>query len=273
MSPRWKFPLLLAVLLSAAAFAQRVQVFDASGKPQPRSNTVKIENAEQKPSEEGTAAQDLSLPGDGAKLEGEGEGEGKGPATAPGEEKTKEQKLQEKQAAEDRERRAADLQVVIAAMQDGKTLFDIATDAELKKKLISAYEVNPMSELPRELVEKGVEAQLAKASYGKLITEHAPRMKEFLVEVLHDPQALGQLFKILDKGDAFFTTTQWVCGFLVIFYFVRRSYLFTIENPIRRRLTGMAMSFAFSSGVLFSYYFQVRKELAPTLEIFSSVFL
>lgn len=129
--------------------------------------------------------------------------------------------------------------------------------------------MNPLSELPRNLLEASVAGQLSRSALGRVIQQYFPRFQVFLIELLQDPHAVGKFLEILLKTEDLKTVTKWVAGLLVVFYFLRRSLLFTIHHPLKRRLAGIAMTLSFSAGVSLTYYWQVADELAPALSIFA----
>ena len=154
-----------------------------------------------------------------------------------------------------------------AALNEGKSPMDIIKDPALRKKLIKAYEINPMSQMPKEALREMLVDQIQGSPLGTL-TKQFPIILNFLVNFLHHPTALGQAVKILDRPD-----DLRLCGFvslvlMVLIYFLRRGFL-KDDPPIGKvigvKLVSSLIFLTLSFGFL---YFTFLDELDPLIEVF-----
>jgi hypothetical protein len=154
-----------------------------------------------------------------------------------------------------------------AALNEGKSPMDIIKDPALRKKLIKAYEINPMSQMPKEALREMLVDQIQGSPLGTL-TKQFPIILNFLVNFMHHPTALGQAVKILDRPD-----DLRLCGFvslvlMVLIYFLRRGFL-KDDPPIGKvigvKLVSSLIFLTLSFGFL---YFTFLDELDPLIEVF-----
>jgi hypothetical protein len=153
-----------------------------------------------------------------------------------------------------------------AALNEGKSPMDIIKDPVLRKKLIKAYEINPMSQMPKEALRDMLVDQIQGSPLGTL-TKQFPIILNFLVNFMHHPTALGQAVKILDRPD-----DLRLCGFvslvlMVLIYFLRRGFL-KDDPPIGKvigvKLVSSLIFLTLSFGFL---YFTFLDELDPLIEV------
>ena len=158
-----------------------------------------------------------------------------------------------------------------AALNKGVSGMDIIQDPLLRKKLMKAYEVNPMSLMPKETVEEMLKDQLQGSSLETL-TQKIPFIFRFLVNFMHHPKALGQSVKILDRpGDLK------KCGvtsliLLVLVIFFRRGFL-KHNPPIGKVIVvKLSSSMIFLCSSMGFFYFTFTSELAPLIEVLRQSF-
>ncbi|MBY0515860.1 MAG: hypothetical protein K2P81_03050 [Bacteriovoracaceae bacterium] len=259
----------LAVLLPKA-FSQGVQVYDAR-KNYPKQNPSEKLSADEEAVdklEQELAAQNKAMSAAGDFLE------------SPEEKKEREYKEQEAQdakeaqEAEEKEKGPAlskDLLDIQAELQAGKSSMDLLQDPKLRKKLIAAYQNNPMSLMPIEMLHDAVGSQVKKTQIG-FIFEKFPKLLDFLVNFMHHPRALGQAVKVLDRTD-----DLKFCGYvsivLFIFAFLLRKKLITEDTKfLNRLLIKVSMSFGFMGLSLGYLYMTFNEELSPAVEVFKKTF-
>ncbi|MFP5458244.1 MAG: hypothetical protein ACLGG7_05875 [Bacteriovoracia bacterium] len=160
-----------------------------------------------------------------------------------------------------------DLQDILAEIQKGKTVTDLVKDPELRVKLVNAYQKNPISNVPEVIVEASVTGQLKKTAAGSWLLENVPAVKNFLVEFMRHPEALGKMLTLLNRLDDLLDITKIAIVVYIVMYFVRRQILFTMESRWRRRLVNLAFSLVFYYGLALGYGTVIDDSLAPTWEL------
>jgi hypothetical protein len=246
--------ILLISLLSLNTFSQGVQVYEA--------RPAGAVGAEKKAPQESTSDEDFEA------LERELAEQNKKLGSAGSllnveEDKPKKKKQDEAESPIGQNQELFELQ---AALNEGKSPMDIIKDPALRKKLIKAYEINPMSQMPKEALREMLVDQIQGSPLGTL-TKQFPFILNFLVNFMHHPTALGQAVKILDRPD-----DLRMCGFvslvlMVLIYFIRRGFL-KDEPPIGKvigvKLLSSLIFLSLSMGFL---YFTFLDELDPLLEV------
>lgn len=176
-------------------------------------------------------------------------------------------KPKEKKSDEDGLPQNQDLFELQAALNEGKSPMDLIRDPELRKKLIKAYEVNPMSQMPKEVLREMLVDQIQGSPLGT-VTKQFPFILNFLVNFMHHPTALGQTVKILDRPD-----DLKMCGFvsivlMVLIIFLRRGFL--KDDPPIGKVIGVKLvsSLIFISASMGFLYFTFLDELDPVIEVF-----
>lgn len=165
-----------------------------------------------------------------------------------------------------------DLLELQAALQGGKSTLDILNDPVLRKKLIAAYQNNPMAQLPRDVLKGVVEEQIQKTPLKGLV-KMFPKVLEFIVGLLHHPKAMGQAVKILERTDDLKTCGYVSIGLMIFVFFLRR-YLVTKRTRFFKRVfIGLSTSALMIGGSLGFLWFSFHDELAPTLDVFKQTFL
>ncbi len=241
--------LVLLSLLSLNTFSQGVQVYEA------------------RPAGAKSDAKPASDDDDFEALERELEEQNKKLGTADTLLNVAKDKPEDKEAeAEDVLAQNQELFELQAALNEGKSPMDIIKDPVLRKKLIKAYEINPMSQMPKEALREMLVEQIQGGPLGTL-TKQFPFVLNFLVNFMHHPTALGQSVKILDRPDDLRT-----CGFvsivlMVLIYFIRRGFL--KDDPPIGKVIGVKL---FSSLIFLSLsfgflYFTFLDELDPLIEV------
>jgi hypothetical protein len=165
-----------------------------------------------------------------------------------------------------------DLLELQAAMQGGKSSLDILNDPVLRKKLIAAYQTNPMASLPKEVLRGVVEEQIQKTPL-KGIVKMFPKLLDFLVNLLHHPKAMGQAVKVLDRTKDLKTCGYVSIGLMVFVFFLRRYLVTKRTRFFKRVLIGLSTSMLMLGGSLGFLWISFREELGPTLEVFRTTFL
>lgn len=160
-----------------------------------------------------------------------------------------------------------DLQDILAEIQKGKTVTDLVKDPALRVKLVNAYQKNPISNVPEVIVEASVTGQLKKTAAGSWLLENVPAVKNFLVEFMRHPVALGKMLTLLNRLDDILDVTKIAIVVYIVMYFVRRQILFTMESRWRRRLVNLAFSLVFYYGLALGYGTVIDDSLAPTWEL------
>lgn len=176
-------------------------------------------------------------------------------------------KPKEKEASEDEMPQNQELFELQAALNEGKSAMDLIRDPVLRKKLIKAYEVNPMSQMPKEALREMLVDQIQGSPLGT-VTKQFPFILNFLVNFMHHPTALGQTVKIMDRPD-----DLKMCGFvsivlMVLIIFLRRGFL--KDDPPIGKVIGVKLvsSLIFISASMGFLYFTFLDELDPVIEVF-----
>lgn len=165
-----------------------------------------------------------------------------------------------------------DLLELQAALQGGKSSLDILNDPVLRKKLIAAYQTNPMAALPKDVLRGVIEEQVQKTPL-KGVVKAFPKVLDFLVNLLHHPKAMGQAVKVLERTDDLRTCGYVSIGLMVFVFFLRR-YLVTKRTRFMKRVfIGFSTSVLMIGGSLGFLWLSFREELGPTLEVFKTTFL
>lgn len=160
-----------------------------------------------------------------------------------------------------------DLQDILAEIQKGKTVSDLVRDPVYRVKLVNAYQKNPIANVPEIIVEASVTGQLKKTSVGNWLLENVPSVKNFLVEFMRHPEALGKMLTLLNRLDDILDITKIGIVVYIVMYFVRRQILFTMESRWRRRFVNLAFSLVFYYGLALGYGTVIDDSLAPTWEL------
>ena len=244
----------LISLMTLNAFSQGVQVYEA--RPAGAVGTEKAAAQEKSESDEDFEALERELAEQNKKMGSAGN------LLNVEEEKPKEKKAE----AENVLGQNQELFELQAALNEGKSPMDIIKDPVLRKKLIKAYEVNPMSQMPKEALREMLVDQIQGSPLGT-VSKQFPFVLNFLVNFMHHPTALGQAVKILDRPD-----DLRMCGFvslvlMVLIYFIRRGFL-KDEPPIGKvigvKLLSSLIFLSLSVGFL---YFTFLDELDPLIEV------
>ena len=165
-----------------------------------------------------------------------------------------------------------DLLELQAALEGGKSSLDILNDPVLRKKLIAAYQTNPMASLPIEVLRGVVEEQVQKTPLKGLVKAF-PKILDFLVNLLHHPKAMGQAVKVLERTDDLRTCGYVSIGLMIFVFFLRR-YLVTKRTRFFKKVfIGFSTSMLMLGGSLGFLWFSFREELGPTLDVFKTTFL
>jgi hypothetical protein len=232
------------------AWAQKVQIFDAPGsapgyEPAKTPAPVNIPPQPTEVTQESAATPDASVGLDGR----------------PVAQKPPEPTQQEK-----------DLETIMEAVRKGTTIVQLIRDPILRPKLVSAYQKNPLTDLPEPLVRASVIGQFSKNEVGAWLIQNVPPLQNFLVEFVRDPVALGTMLRILNKTDdlMFYANVSIVLFFVM--YFVRRQVLFTMESRFKRIVVRLSFTFIFWFGTYWAYSAKFGEYLTPTWEIFSKHF-
>lgn len=247
--------ILLISLISLNTFSQGVQVYEA--RP---AGAIGAAPKEASKSDESTSDEDFEA------LERELAEQNKKLGSAGTLLNVEEDKPKKKNKAEDPIAQNQELFELQAALNEGKSPMDIIKDPLLRKKLIKAYEINPMSQMPKEALREMLVDQIQGSPLGTL-TKQFPFILNFLVNFMHHPTALGQAVKILDRPD-----DLRMCGFvslvlMVLIYFIRRGFL-KDEPPIGKVIgVKLLSSLIFLSLSLGFLYFTFLDELDPLLEV------
>ncbi len=153
-----------------------------------------------------------------------------------------------------------------SALSEGKSAMDIIKDPVLRKKLIKAYEVNPMHQMPKEALREMLVEQIQGGPLGTL-TKQFPIILDFLVNFMHHPSALGQSVKIIDRPE-----DLRMCGFvsivtMVLIIFLRRGFL--KDSPPIGKVIGVKLlsSLVFLTISMGFLYFTFMDELDPLIEV------
>jgi hypothetical protein len=235
------------------AWAQKVQIFDAPGsapgyEPAKTPAPVNIPPQPTEVTQESAAAPvapDASVGADGE----------------PVAKKPPEPTQQEK-----------DLETIMEAVRKGTTIVQLIRDPILRPKLVSAYQKNPLTELPEPLVRASIIGQLSQNAIGAWLIQNVPALQDFLVEFVRDPVALGTLLRILKHTDDLLFYANISIILFMVMYFVRRQVLFTVESRVKRIFIRLSFTFLFWSGNYFAYSAKFGEFLSPTWEIFSKHF-
>lgn len=158
------------------------------------------------------------------------------------------------------------------ALDKGATAGDILQDPKLRKNLMKAFENNPMSQMPRDVLKPTLAGHLEKNPLGAL-TKRFPKMLDFMVDFMRHPRAISQMVKILDRPKSLRNCGIASLLLMLMFYLIKRKVIAEDMGFIKRNLIGLCFSLAFmtSSGLVLWLTFQ--EELAPTLEVFQQTFL
>lgn len=264
--------LLIALLLPGFTRAQTVQVYDPEGpeaaapKKAAAAQATDTEEDEFEQLEKELAAQNKAL------------------GAASGILETPTEKLQrlddEAKANQDEPLETEELGLAInkdllelqAALQGGKSSLDILNDPVLRKKLIAAYQTNPMASLPKEVLRGVVEEQVQKTPLKGLVKAF-PKILDFLVNLLHHPKAMGQAVKVLERTDDLRTCGYVSIGLMIFVFFLRR-YLVTKRTRFFKKVfIGFSTSMLMLGGSLGFLWFSFHEELGPTLDVFKTTFL
>jgi hypothetical protein len=164
------------------------------------------------------------------------------------------------------------LMALQGALDNGASTADILQSPALRKNLIRAFENNPMSQMPRDVLRTTLAGNLEKNPLGKL-TKHFPRILDFMVDFMRHPRAISQLVKVLDRPRAMRNCGIASILLMLVFYLTKRKTISDDMSFLKRNLVGLCFSLAFMSttGLLFWVTFQ--DELAPALEVFRATFL
>lgn len=263
--------LLVALLLPAVSWSQSVQIYDPKAPPTA---------AEQKAAAAATAEEDDPV----AELEKELAAQNKAMGAANDMLETPAEKVQrlddEAKARQDAPVETEELGLAInkdllelqAALQGGKTTLDLVNDPVLRKKLISAYQNNPMANLPRDVLKGVLEEQIQKTPIKGLVRAF-PKLLDFLVDLMHHPRAMGQAVKVLDRLDDLKT-----CGYvslaLMVLVFILRKTLITKKTRFMKRVfIGLGTSMLMIGGSLGFLWYSFHEEFGPTMEVFKKTFL
>lgn len=250
-----KLPLIALIsLMSLNAFSQGVQVYEA--RPAGAIGKEKAAAQDKSDSDEDFEALERELAEQNKKMGSAGD------LLNVEEEKPNEKKGE----AENVLGQNQELFELQAALNEGKSPMDIIKDPELRKKLIKAYEVNPMSQMPKEALREMLVDQIQGSPLGT-VSKQFPFVLNFLVNFMHHPSALGQAVKILDRPD-----DLRMCGFvsivlMVLIYFIRKGLL-KDDPPIGKvigvKLVSSLIFLTLSFGFL---YFTFLDELDPLIEV------
>jgi len=156
-------------------------------------------------------------------------------------------------------------------LNSGKSSLDILNDPALRAKLIKAYENNPMSQLPKEQLRPLVEQQIQQTPL-KGVTKTFPKVLDFIVNLMHDPKALGQLVKMLNRPD-----DLKMCGYvslaLFIFIFALRKVLIRPKTRGLQRIgITLATSVLLFGGSLGYLWATFHEELGPAVRVVGETF-
>jgi hypothetical protein len=262
---KWGVILIALAVLLPKAFSQGVQVYDAR-KNYPKPNPVEKLSADEAAVDElekELAEQNKAMAAAGDFLE------------TPEEKQEKERKAQEEKDVKEEKKKgpalSKDLMDIQAELQAGKTSMDLLQDPKLRKKLIAAYQNNPMSLMPIEMLHEAVGSQVKKTQIG-FVFERFPKLLNFLVNFMHHPKALGQAVKILDRTD-----DLKFCGYvsivLFIFTFFLRKKLITEDTKFFNKIfIKLVMSVGFMAASMGYLYISFQEELSPAVDVFKKTF-
>jgi hypothetical protein len=156
-------------------------------------------------------------------------------------------------------------------LKAGKSSTDILLDPVLRKKLVQAYEDNPMAKMPVEDLRSMVETQLQQTPL-KNVVKTFPKILDFIVNLMHHPKALGKLVQMLDRPD-----DLKLCGYvslaLFVFVFILRKVLIKPRTRFFKRIgITLSTSALLLGGSLGFVWFSFQEELSPTLDVVSKTF-
>ena len=165
-----------------------------------------------------------------------------------------------------------DLETIMEAVRKGTTIVQLIRDPILRPKLVSAYQKNPLTDLPEPLIRASIIGQFSQNAVGAWLIQNVPALQDFFVEFVRDPVALATLLRILNRVDdlKFYANVSIVLFFVM--YFVRRQVIFTMESRFKRIVVRLAFTFIFWFGTYWAYSAKFGEYLTPTWEIFSKHF-
>jgi hypothetical protein len=165
-----------------------------------------------------------------------------------------------------------DFEAIQVAVRGGATVIQIMRDPSLRLKLVSAYQKNPLSDLPEPLIRASVIGQFSQNPIGKWLIENVPALQNFFVEFIRDPLALGALFQILNHIDDLMFYGNVTIVLFFVMYFVRRQVLFTMESRLKRIFIRLCFNFIFWFGAYLAYSSKFGSYFEPTWSIFKKHF-
>ena len=275
---KWgKRALFIAWFFSLAVFAQGVQVYDSREGGAPASPEAAAAPSGPAVGQSAQDADDDDLEALSRELEAQNKAMGAAGAIleSPDEKSSRieEEKAQQesKAEAESGPQLNPHLLELQAALQGGRSSMDILQDPQLRKKLIAAYQNNPMVHVPREMLKEMLTEQMNKTPLAGVIKQF-PKLLDFLVDFMRHPKALGQSVKILDRMDDLKR-----CGYvsigLMILVFILRKKLITKRTAFMKKIgISLSTSALLLGGSLGYLWYSFSEELAPGLEVFKQTF-
>ena len=259
------------LLISLSVVAQDVQVYDA----RPAGAEPAVEEAGNPAADKADEDELESLARD---LEAQNKAMGAAGAILESPEE-KNVRLDEEQA--EKERRAEEsggpkldpnLLELQAALQGGKSSLDILRDPVLRKKLIAAYQVNPMATVPRPMLKEMLTEQLQKTPLAG-IAQQFPKVVDFFVDFMRHPKALGQAVKILDRMEDLKQCGYVSIGLMVLVFILRKKLVSKRTKFFKKIAISLSTSALLLGGSLGYLWYSFSEELAPGLEVFKQTFL
>ncbi len=164
-----------------------------------------------------------------------------------------------------------DLLQLQALLKEGQSPTEILSQEESRKLLIKAFEVNPLSKIPRNEFEKLFEEKCKTSAFGKHILQ-SPKIKYFLIEWMSHPTAFGSFLRILEKMDLLKRCSLYSLVLFIILFFLRAKGMKNTEFFLFKITIYLSSYVVFFVGSFFIFWNYFQSELTQTWDIFKSVF-
>lgn len=143
-------------------------------------------------------------------------------------------------------------------------------DEKMKAEMAKLMKSNPLSQMPKSELAAKIEENSKGTPVGKFLMKN-PKMKEAMVELAHDKDALPGLISIINKPEVL--KKYGICVFVIMVAAFIINLLNTKGSLIKRIFTKLALGAGTFICNIGAFYFLFQKEVDPAVSVLKRVFL